>query len=102
MSSQTIENQSYDKSKGPLSEKSFAFAIRIVNLAKYLRADMNEWVLSKQVIRSGTAIGALIREAEYAESKADFAHKMSIALKEANETGHLFMDLCTDVALKHP
>jgi four helix bundle protein len=73
-------------SKGPLWNKSFAFALRVVNLAKYLANEQKEYVLSKQVLRSGTAIGALVREAEHAESKADFAHKMSIALKEANET----------------
>lgn len=72
--------------KGPLWTKSFAFALRIVKLAKYLQSEMKEFVLSKQVLRSGTAIGALVREAEHAESKADFVHKMNIALKEANET----------------
>lgn len=72
--------------ENPVKEKSFAFALRIVRLAKYLEAEKREYVLSKQVLRSGTAIGALIREAEHAESKADFAHKMNIALKEANET----------------
>lgn len=66
--------------------KSFAFAVRVVKLAKYLQADKKEYVLSKQVLRSGTAIGALVREAEHAQSKADFISKMSIALKEANET----------------
>lgn len=72
--------------KGALWTKSFAFALRIVKLAKYLQNEMKEFVLSKQVLRSGTAIGALVREAEHAESKADFVHKMNIALKEANET----------------
>jgi four helix bundle protein len=66
-------------------DKSFAFAIRIVNLSRYLQGQ-NEYVLSKQVLRSGTAIGALVREAQHGESKIDFIHKMSIALKEANET----------------
>jgi four helix bundle protein len=72
--------------KNVVKEKSFAFAIRIVNLCKYLRKQKKEYVISKQVLRSGTAIGALIREAEYAESKADFIHKLAISLKEANET----------------
>jgi len=67
-------------------DKSFAFAVRVVKLAKYLQSEKKEYVLSKQVLRSGTAIGALIREAEHAQSKADFISKMSIALKEANET----------------
>lgn len=73
-------------SKGPLWHKSFAFALRAVKLAKYLQDEKKEFVLSRQILRSGTAIGALVREAEHAESKADFAHKMNIALKEANET----------------
>ena len=72
--------------KGPLWEKSFAFAVRVVKLAQYLQRDKKEYVLSKQIIRSGTSIGAMVREAEHAESKADFIHKMNIALKEANET----------------
>ena len=54
--------------------------------AKSLCAEKREFILSKQLLRSGTAIGALVREAEQAESKADFVHKMAIALKEANET----------------
>lgn len=69
-----------------IKSKSFAFALRIVNLYQYLANEKKEYVLSKQLLRSGTAIGALVREAEHAESKADFIHKMSIALKEANET----------------
>ena len=71
--------------KGPIYDKSFSFALRIVRLSKFLQGK-KEFVLSKQVLRSGTAIGALVREAEHAESKADFTHKMAIALKEANET----------------
>jgi four helix bundle protein len=70
----------------PLKNKSFAFAVRIVNLYKYLSSNKQEYVLSKQLLRCGTAIGALVREAEQAESKADFIHKLAIALKEANET----------------
>jgi four helix bundle protein len=72
--------------ENPVREKSFAFALRVVKLAKYLENGKKEFVLSRQVLRSGTAIGALVREAEHAESKADFIHKMSIALKESNET----------------
>jgi four helix bundle protein len=71
-----------------VKEKSFCFAVRIVNLSKYLVEQKREFVLSKQILRSGTAIGALIRESEHAESKADFIHKLSIALKEANETDY--------------
>ena len=71
---------------GPLQEKSFAFAVRVVNLYKYLCREKREFVLSKQLLRSGTAVGALVREAEQAESKPDFVHKLAVALKEANET----------------
>ena len=68
-----------------LQDKSFSFALQIIGLCKKLQED-KEFVLSKQLLRSGTAIGALIREAEHAESKADFIHKMAIAQKEANES----------------
>ena len=68
-----------------LKSKSYSFAIRIVKLSQYLQNEKKEYVLSKQVLKSGTSIGALIREAEYGQSKTDFVHKMSIALKEANE-----------------
>jgi four helix bundle protein len=70
------------------ANKSVAFAIKIVHLYKDLVAEQKEYVLSKQLLRSGTAIGALIREAEHAESNGDFLHKMNIAPKEANETGY--------------
>lgn len=69
-----------------LKTKSFAFAVRIVNAYKFLTVEKKEFVMSKQMIRSGTAIGALYREAEQAQSKADFIHKLSIGLKECNET----------------
>lgn len=72
--------------KSVVKDKSYRFAIRIIGLYKYLSAGRNEFVLSKQVLRSGSAVGALVREGEQAESKADFIHKMSLALKEANET----------------
>lgn len=72
--------------KSVLKDKSYAFAIRIVKLSQYLQVEKREFVLSKQVLRSGTAIGALIREAEFGQSKADFISKMNISLKEANET----------------
>lgn len=65
--------------------KSFDFAIRIVKLYQYLCTDKKEFILSKQLLRSGTSIGAMIREAEHTESKNDFIHKFSIAQKEANE-----------------
>ena len=69
-----------------VKNKSFDFALRIVKLSQHLVKEKNEFVLSKQILRSGTSIGANIREAEHSESKADFIHKMSISLKEANET----------------
>ncbi len=67
-------------------DKSFAFALKAVKLYEYLSLDKKEFVLSKQVLRSGTSIGANINEAIEAQSKADFIHKMSISLKEARET----------------
>jgi four helix bundle protein len=76
------------KQENAVKDKSFDFAVRVVNAYKYLAAKKQEFVLSKQLLRSGTAIGALVREAEQGESKADFIHKMSLALKEANETDY--------------
>ncbi len=73
-------------SKSIVRDKSFDFALRIIKLYKYLTEQKREYVLSKQVLRSGTAVGALIREAEQGESRADFIHKLAIALKEAKET----------------
>jgi four helix bundle protein len=69
-----------------LKDKSFNFSIRIINLYKFLKKEHKEFILSQQIIRSGTSIGALIRESEHAESIKDFIHKLSISLKEINET----------------
>ena len=69
-----------------VKNKSFAFAIRIVKLYQFLCNNKKEFVLSKQLLRSGTSVGAMIREAEHAETKPDFKHKMGIAQKEINET----------------
>ena len=69
-----------------IENKSFEFAVRIVNLYKHLTENKKEFVLSKQVLRSGTSIGANVSEAQKGQSKADFNMKMNIALKEANET----------------
>ena len=66
--------------------KSFDFAVRIIKLHQYLMNDKKEFILSKQILRSGTSVGALVRESEHAQSKADFIHKLSIAQKEINET----------------
>ena len=71
-----------------VQEKSFQFAIRIVKLCKFLRENFKEFDLTKQLVRSGTSIGANVSEAQQAQSKADFVHKMSIALKEAYETNY--------------
>ena len=69
-----------------IMRKNFAFSVRIVNLYKYLSEQKKEYVISKQIYRSGTSIGANIAEAQRAQSTADFVAKMKIALKEANET----------------
>lgn len=69
-----------------LKEKSKAFAIRIIKLYQHLSDEKREFVISKQLLKSGTSIGANIREAEFAESKPDFIHKLSISQKETNET----------------
>ena len=69
-----------------LREKSYSFALRMVKLCRHLLEEKREYVLSKQVIRSGTSIGANVAEATQAQSKADFVHKLSIAHKESFET----------------
>ena len=71
-----------------VAEKSKSFAIRIIKFYKYLCDEKKEFVLSKQILRSGTSIGANIRESKNAQSKADFISKMNIALKEADETAY--------------
>ena len=76
--------------KSIVREKAFVFAICVVRLYKLL-CERNEYVLSKQMLRSGTAIGALLKEAEHAQSVADFINKVNIALKEANETEYWLM-----------
>ncbi|MCQ2239692.1 MAG: four helix bundle protein [Bacteroidaceae bacterium] len=76
------------KSENVIKDKSFDFAVRVVNLYKYLSKEKQEHVLSKQILRSGTSIGANICESEQAQSRADFLNKLNIALKEANETSY--------------
>ena len=71
-----------------IERKSFLFSVRIVKLARYLQEEKKEYILSKQLIRSGTSIGANIAEAQQAQSRADFISKLSIALKEASETNY--------------
>ncbi len=75
-----------DSKKDILKDKSLAFAVRIVKLYKYLTDDKKEFILSKQILRSGTNPGAMVREAANAESGSDFIHKLSIAQKEIGET----------------
>jgi len=82
---------------GAIRDKSFEFAIRVVKLSRLLGETHREYVLSKQLLRSGTSIGALVRESAQAESKPDFIHKMAIALKEAQETGY-WLELLKETA----
>ena len=74
------------KDNNLIKDKSMEFAVRVVNLSRYLSEEKREYILSKQIMRSGTSIGANIREGIYAQSPKDFVSKMSIALKEAAET----------------
>jgi four helix bundle protein len=74
------------KSKNAIKDKSFAFAVRVVRICQYLVEQKKEYVLSKQLLRSGTSVGAMLREAEHAESRSDFSHKLAIAQKEINES----------------
>ncbi len=74
--------------KNVIEEKSFEFAVHIVKLCKYLREEKHEYVLSKQILRSGTSIGANVAESQQAQSRPDFVHKLNIALKEASETNY--------------
>ena len=80
-----------NKKENILKDKSYAFSLRIIKAYKFLNKKKCEFALSNQLLRSGTAIGALISEAEYAQSTADFISKMSIALKETNETVYWLM-----------
>lgn len=78
-----------------LKRKSYQFVILIVKLSQMFVLEKKEYVLSKQLLRCGTAIGAIIREAEFAQSEKDFINKMSIALNEANESVY-WIDLLKD------
>lgn len=103
-----------DKSENILKAKSYAFALEVIKVYSHLQKNEREFVLSKQLLRSDTSVGALIEEANQAESKADFIHKLSIANKEANETqywirllidskileskeGDLLLEKCTEI-----
>ena len=71
-----------------IADKSKAFALRIIKLFTYLKENKQEYILSRQILRSGTSIGANVRESKNAQSDVDFIHKLSIALKEADETAY--------------
>lgn len=75
-----------NEKQNPLKDKSFQFALKIVQLYKFLIEEKREYIMSKQLLRSGTSIGANIREGQNAQSKADFIHKFSISQKECDET----------------
>ena len=74
--------------KTTIEKKSFLFAVRIVKLCRYLQEEKKEYILSKQLLRSGTSIGANVAESQQAQSRADFISKMNISLKEAAETNY--------------
>ncbi|MFA6456283.1 MAG: four helix bundle protein [Bacteroidota bacterium] len=83
------------KKQNPLRTKSYQFAIAVVNICRILSVEKKEFILSKQMLRSGTSIGANIEEANQAESRSDFIHKLSIANKEAFET-HYWIRILRD------
>ncbi len=83
-----------------IKELTFQFALNIISLTTGIKQEEKEFVITKQLLKSGTAIGALVREAEFAQSRADFINKMSIALKEANETIY-WLELLTKSFVKH-
>ena len=81
-----MDNTAYNRAQSPLHNKSYAFAKRIINMVKYIDSPHKMISLTNQIFRSGTAIGALVREAEFAQSPSDFINKLHIALKDCNET----------------
>ena len=81
-----------------LRKKSFEFALRIVKLARFLETEKKDWVLSRQILKSGTSIGANVRESRFAQSTADFVSKLTIALKEAEETEY-WLELLTEAEM---
>ena len=85
------------KKDNVVREKSYAFAVKIVKLAQYLTAEKKEYILSKQLLRSGTSIGANVEEAIGGQSERDFYAKLNIAYKEARES-HYWIRLLTDTA----
>ena len=81
-----MDDTAYNRGSSPLHNKSYAFARRIINMVKYIDCPYKMVSLTNQIFRSGTAVGALVREAEFAQSPSDFINKLHIALKECNET----------------
>lgn len=90
------------ESKNILKDKSYQFSLDIIKLCKYLQETQKERILSNQVLRSGTAIGVLLCEAEYAQSLPDFINKLSISLKEANETRYWIRLLRDSMYIEQP
>lgn len=84
--------------KSPLVEKSYLFAVKVVKISHQIQKSQKEYILTKQFIRSGTAVAALVSEGQYAQSPADFINKLSISLKEANET-RFWINLLKDTDL---
>lgn len=84
--------------QGDLTDRTFAFAAQVIRLSRELPNDARGWVVAKQMIRSGTGIGASVREADHALTDADFAHKCSVSRKEASET-HYWLELCQHTGL---
>ena len=85
-----------------IADKSYAFALRIVKAYLFLSKEKREYVFSKQLLRSGTSIGALVSGSRFAQSRADFINKLHIALKEANETKYWIMLLHDSEFITHP
>ena len=87
-----MSDQKNNNNKGVLRDKSLNLAVRIIKMCRYLREEKREFDISRQLFRSGTNPGAMVRESEYAESGIDFVHKLGIAQKELNETRY-WLDL---------
>jgi four helix bundle protein len=87
--------------QGDLKDRTFEFAVQVLALVDSLPHSAKGWVISRQLVRSGTAIGANVREADHAHTEADFAYKCSVARKEASETGY-WLELCSRTAMLAP
>lgn len=85
----------YKEKENPLRDKSYAFALEVIKFCRILQDEFSEYILSKQLLRSGTSIGANVEEAMGAQSRKDFLHKLSISYKEARES-HYWLRLIRD------